>query len=250
MRKKGKRRFILVLLAMAICAGATYVTLSPVFSIKEITIAGNNRISDEEVSRLLPFSPGDHILFLKKKMTKRLLSSDDRVVRCEIHRRYPDKVDIIIEEMSPVMLLSAGKVWGLNEKGTILPIETPFEIPNLPFLSLVGCEISPVAYRRIEGDAIRKGLDFWTETQRTSPQFLDRISEIIVDDKLEVRLVLSGDGIIVDVGSGDFERRLLRLKTLLSEIERIGNNADYIDLRYGDQAIVRLDKSYKNKQSG
>lgn len=250
MRRKRRKTILLILVAVLILGAASYVMLSPTFLIEEITIAGNNRISDEEVSRMLPFNVGDHILFLRKKIAKELLINDERVAVCEIHRRYPNRVDVVIEEMTPVLLLSAGKIWGLSEKGTLLPIETPYEIPNLPFLSLLDQEISPVAFKRLDSKAVETGLNFWKEAQQSSPQFMDRISEIIVNKDSEIKLVISGAGTVAEIGSGDFKRRFVRLKSVLEEINKNGNNADYIDLRYNDQAIVRLDKNAKQKQSG
>jgi cell division septal protein FtsQ len=250
MRKRSAKRLVLILAAIAIFGGAAYVILSPTFEIKEITIAGNSRITDEEVLRILPFEVGDHILFLRKSTSKKVLSIDERIAVCEIHRRYPDKVDVVIEEMTPVLLLSSGKIWGLSEKGTILPIKSPYEIPNLPFLSLFEADFSPEAYKKPDSRLLERGLAFWIEIQKSSPQFLDKVSEIIVSNDKEIRLVLSGNGVVANVGEGDYTKRVMRLQVVIDEMNRSDKRANYIDLRYSDQAVVRLDKSAKNKRSG
>lgn len=250
MRKRGAKRLVLILVSVAIFGGAAYVILSPTFEIREITIAGNSRINDEEVARILPFEVGDHILFLRKGTAKQILSTDGRIAVCEIHRRYPDKVDVVIEEMTPVLLLSSGKTWGLSEKGTVLPIKSPYEIPNLPFLSLFDADFSPEAYKKPDSRSLERGMAFWREIQKSSPQFLDKVSEIIVANDKEIRLVLSGNGVVANVGEGDFTRRVMRLQAVVEEMNRSDKKADYIDLRFSDQAVVRLDKSAKNKRSG
>lgn len=241
---------LIVLTAMAVVGGGAYVFFSPTFFLSEITIAGNSRISDEEISRGLPFEIGDHILFLRKSSAKETLISDDRIARCEIHRRYPNKVDIVIEEMTPVMLISSGKIWGISDNGTALPIKSAYEIPNLPFLSLSATDASPEAYKTIESSSLNRGLEFWAEIQENCPQFLDAVSEIIVNGDDGISLVLSGTGTLAHLGDRDYARRILRLRAITSEIEKTGNKANYIDLRYTDQAIVRLDKRAQNQRPG
>lgn len=250
MRRRAKKRLLILLALLAVLGGGGYVFFSPTFFLSEINIAGNSRICDEEISRVLPFAEGDHILFLQKGSARKALIADDRIAKCEIHRRYPNQVDIVIEEMTPVLLLSSGKIWGVSERGTALPIKSAYEIPNLPFLSLSGTDPSPEAYRTIESSDLNRGLEFWAEIQEKYPQFLDAVSEIIVNGDDGISLILSGTGTLAHLGDGDYARRVLRLRAITSEIEKSGKKANYIDLRYTDQAIVRLDKRAQNQRPG
>jgi len=250
MRRRRKKVFLWLVPAVLIVAGTAYVLLSPSFQIDEITIAGNNTVADDEIERLLPFSSGDHILFIRGSDVKKILGSDERIAWVEIHRRLPNHVDIVIEEMTPVLLLSAGKIWGVSGTGRILPIESPYEIPNLPFLSGMGEELSIEPYRIIESAQLKRGIEFWRDIMEISPQSLDKISEIVVESDDNIRLILTGDGLIAEIGSGDYGQKIMRLEAVLKDISKTRVTVECIDLRYTDQAVVRLDKGARTQPTG
>ncbi len=232
----------MLLTALLLTGGAIYVFISPSFRIEKINIAGNNRLTDEEILDIVPFARGDHILFLRAKLARKMLSADEKVAWVEIHRRLPDNVDIIIEELHPVLLLSSGRIWGLDETGRALPIDNPYEIPNLPFLSGIGGDAPPVPYEKIESEFVTRGLIFLGQVQEAAPQFIDKISEIIVQEN-NIRVVLTGDGLVADIGGDDCSKRILRLKAIIDDLGNRRAEVRSIDLRYSDQAIVHFAKN-------
>ncbi|GEM_PF-1150871 len=239
MRKTRRNRYLLFVLVMLLIAGgAVFVLLSPIFRISSIKIAGTNRLSEREVRESLPFTEGDHILLIKSELARQIITSDKRVSWTEIHRRLPDEVDVLIREENPELLLSAGKIWGLTHTGKLLPIDYPYEIPNLPILSGVGEEIVLEPYKQSNSESLLKGLEFWQTVKEISPEFLDKVSEIHVANNGDIQVILTGDGMVVEFGGSKFDKRVLRLTAILKDIGAARSDINTIDLRYSDQAVV------------
>ena len=250
MRKRVKHLLLWTLPFIVVIAGASFIVFSPLFQIEEITIVGNNKVSDEELIRVLPFVKGNRLPLIHCDYAEKILLGDKRIGWAEVHRRYPNRVDVVIEEMAPVLLLSAGKIWGINESGRLLPIESSYEMPNIPFLSGIGEEVSIEPYKKISSVRLSSGLEFWKVANETSPQMLDEISEIIVDTQKNIRVVLIDDGLVVDFGPNNFDRRIKRLESILKDLGVKRQAVECIDLRYSDQAIVRYDKTAQKQLVG
>jgi len=249
--KTRKIKYLFWTLAVLFLTGsAVFVMLSPVFRIDKISIAGINRITRQDVLEKLPFAEGDHILFAGKKRAREILVADGRIADVEIHRRFPNEIDIFIGEEYPELLLSAGKVWGLTGEGKLLPIDNPFEIPSLPILSGIDKEAVLIPYRRPESEMLERGLDFWRQLKGTSPQFLDKVSEIHIDENDGIALVLTGDGLLAEFDCDDCRAEILRLVAVLEDLGAERSEVSIIDLRYSDQAVVHLFNPKNNKPTG
>lgn len=228
----------------------SFVILSSVFTIKIITVVGQHKVTEREILANLPIGYGDHMLFLSAKRAEACIASDPRIAHVDIRRRLPDKIDISIGEEHPALLLSADRISGLTESGKLLPIDNPYEIPNLPILSGIGAEKIIEPFTEPVSERFRVGIEFWREIKDKYPPFLDRISEIHVEENGDIQLILAGDGLTVEFGTIDCALGVPRLIAVLDEIgvERAGVSS--IDLRYSDQAVVKSDRPEKLKPAG
>jgi len=229
-----------------VLGGLGFVALHENFYVSEITITGNDRAASAEIRSKLGFFEGEHILLIPKRHAERALEDDPRIAWAEVRRRFNGRVDVIVREEHPAMLLVADRIWGITDFGLAIPFEGPFQIPNLTVLTCENNDFAVSAYKMIDDAQIVAGLDFYNSIKCTSPQFIDRISEIHVAENREITMILSGDGLAVKFGSEPAELRILRLTAILDEMG--AERADYstIDLRYTDQAIIKLSQRAKN----
>ncbi len=248
--KKALKRVLKIVLPGILIVGAAFVALHEDFYISEITIMGNDKVTNEEILRMLPFGGGEHLFAIPLRSAERIISSDPRIAWTEIQRRFGGKVVILVREEHPALLFVADRLWGLTEKGIVIPFDEPFQIPNLIVLSCTNLEVAVSPYRAVEEPRVATGLEFFREIREKAPQFLDRISEIHVAENDEVTAILTGDGLAVEFGRGDSERKFMRLAAILDNMGANRASAVKIDLRYSDQAVVQLDHGTKKKVWG
>ena len=234
--------FIVVIAAIAL--------FTPLFDVRYIKVVGANHIGEREIILSLPFGIGDNILFIPARKTEKTILKDGRIASVAISRKLPNSVEIIIEEENPVLLLAHEGIWGISEKGKLLPFESPFQIPNLPILSGIGADAILVPYYVPASHRFILGMNYWREIKRTSPGFLDKISEIHICEDSSLQLILTSDGLVVDFGKEDIGKNIKRLEAILDDLGSDRILVQKIDLRYGNQAIVELLNKKKQKTSG
>jgi cell division septal protein FtsQ len=74
---------------------------------------------------------------------------------------------------------------------------------------------------------------------------LKALSEINLADLENPKAVLSG-GIVVDLGSGHYRRKVQELTGVLAELKRLGKHPKAVDLRFARQAVVRCSEPTSN----
>ena len=248
MRKAKK--YIFIASAIVFIAGtAAFVLFSPLFTVREINIIGAKAELERDIVALLPFNIGENIFFISAKDGANAIRKDGRIQFVEIHKKLPDRIDVIVEEEHPVLLIAHEKIWGLSESGKIIPIQNAYEIPNLPFISGIGEGTIFLEYKKPYAPRLALALAFWDTVKSVSPEFVDKISEVHVNEDSSIQMILAGDGIVVEFGRKDYQRKLLRLIVVLDDLKQKRSEVAGIDLRYSDQAVVQM-SSQKNKNAG
>jgi len=120
----------------------------------------------------------------------------------------------------------------------------------LPILSGIGADAILVPYYVPASHRFILGMNYWREIKRTSPGFLDKISEIHICEDSSLQLILTSDGLVVDFGKEDIGKNIKRLEAILDDLGSDRILVQKIDLRYGNQAIVELLNKKKQKTSG
>ncbi len=248
MKKRIGKYFIVT--ALLFVGAVVWVVLSPGMRVSSVFISGNDRVSREEIAEIMPFSTGDHMLFIPMRVTKELLKSDPRIAWADIRRKPKGLVEVSIGEEYPSLLLSADRIWGLTESGMVLPFYESYEIPNLIVLSCAGLDDAIAPYKRIDSGSIEDGIEFYKTIRDVSPRFLDRISEIHIKEDDEIIAILTGDGLKVEFGNNDPKQRLMRLASVLDHLGMDRADVSSIDLRYSDQAIVQRIRESGEKALG
>lgn len=250
MRKKRRKYFILCGIAVVVLGAAALVLFSPLFVIKSIRIVGSNHLNEREILMSLPFEIGDNIFSFSANKARKAILKDKRISAVEISRKLPNRIELTIEEESPALLLAHETIWGLTENGRVLPIENPYQMPNLPILSGIGAETIITPYSVPVSARFDLGMACWREIKNTSPEFLDKVSEMCVCDDSNFKIILVGDGLVVDFGNENIAKKLKRLESILDELGPERKYAKRIDLRLSNQAIVAMDKMKRQKKSG
>ena len=97
--------------------------LSPIFNIKNITVAGNSKISSEAIISLSGLNIDQNIFNFRTSNVKEGIKQNPYIDTVEIKRKFPDTVKISVQERTATYMLTYGNAYVyINNQGYILEI--------------------------------------------------------------------------------------------------------------------------------
>ena len=102
-RKKKRNRIKKILsIFFLICALSAVVHIFPIFKVKAIRVDGNMKLTPEEIVAMSGLRIGDNMIGMNKKEIQQNISQANVVASCKVNRQFPNQVNIIIDENSPM----------------------------------------------------------------------------------------------------------------------------------------------------
>jgi cell division septal protein FtsQ len=199
-------------------------------------VKGNQQIAAEEIQQKLQSFIGQNLLALDLSEAGSKLTGDKRIAKLEISRAWPHSIIVQVTEKEPVVVLQTGKEWGLTEDGEILPFDSSWAI--LPMVKGIK-STSFKSYSRPYSPELWQVLDVYRAIEEKNVEFLQLISEVLVNGKGEITLKLLTQNTTIILGKQDLEQKIARLMEMLVTEE---NLAATIDLRFENMGLVRVQK--------
>jgi hypothetical protein len=137
------------------------------------------------------------------------------------------------------LVVTDGAVVGLDPDGYVTSVDEAFaggSFPAMTGISLKGPLEDPLGGRRMSKPEITVGLSVTKAFQRHQDLFM-MLSEVNVSDVRQPRAILKG-GTIVEIGTGDYSRKIDRLRQVLIQAPHLGMCPRRIDLRFSRQVIM------------
>lgn len=135
-RKKRKVIFRITkwMMLLAIIIGAIiYALLSPIFNIKNISVAGNSKISTEEIISLSGIELEQNMFQYRKEDVKSRIKENAYIDTVKVSRKIPDTIDIIVSERKASFLIQFANAYAyISSQGYILEISN--QKVDLPIL--------------------------------------------------------------------------------------------------------------------
>lgn len=118
-------------LVILIIGVIVFAMLSPIFNITNINVTGNNKLTVDEVISLSRIENNENIFRISKSNVIKNIKQNAYVNKVEIHKKYPNSIQIIIEERVPNFLLQFGNGYVyINNQGYMLEISSEkLELP-------------------------------------------------------------------------------------------------------------------------
>jgi cell division septal protein FtsQ len=245
----------LIFTALILIFGGTYIYAfhSAKYNVAEIQIMGINKIAPDEIRKKADVCLGKNIFSLNLERIEKKLRDDLRIKDVRVERKLPDCISIEVQEKTPVLWISLPTgfpnqedfgFYGLSIAQEIIPLEKGDLSHDLPLVSgieedtLGGRSVVPLKpYRKWSNFKIQKALEFYTMLLEIDPKSLELLAEINVADAPNLILYLLPYGNKVLLGSGDFERKWKRVKTILAAESKI-EELTCLDLRFDDQVVL------------
>ncbi|MCJ7498536.1 MAG: FtsQ-type POTRA domain-containing protein [candidate division Zixibacteria bacterium] len=229
---------ILALIFLWVRTMEIFLTNSPWFELKVLNISGNEDLSKDEVLKLSGVRLKRNIFRINLKDIEKRVEKDQRVKSVEVKRVIPQEIQVRVQEKKPDLLVNlkpSSKLYGLSVDGEIIPLKDSFSY-DLPLISGIKSRgVKP--YSRIEDADIQTALTFYKIVEKEKPSFLEKISEMNLEDKDNLVVIIVKTGTKIFFGAGDFQKKFERFIWLNKDLVFDGYKG--IDLRFKDQVIFK-----------
>lgn len=226
-----------VLLLLLMASGVTgYVLGSSTFTVRRITVSGNQRLSTGQVQALLGHLVGSSMIAADIKAAKAKLQGYPWVDHVEIRRVFPDSVSVTLTEQQAVAVGQINDtLWLIDRTANVIdeygPNYAEFDLPIVNGLT-DGPGTMLIDEQRAEM------LQRFLGSLQGRPDLVERVSEIDLKDPQNVVVVLKGDTAAVRLGREKFEERLSSYVELASALKDRVPDIDYVDVRYVPRLVV------------
>jgi hypothetical protein len=170
----------------------------------------------------------------------RRFSSSLKGLVCGIHTGVDDLMSDPPQRLSAgptsALVVWGGGILGLDREGVVASSDTACSRWDLPFLTGF-VPASRAVGERLSSAEIVVGLEVLRAVE-ARPEMLAMLSEVNLADLKNPRLVLAG-GVEVNLGRGDYRRKVDKLNKVLLHLKRLEATPLTIDLRFARQVVVR-----------
>jgi cell division protein FtsQ len=234
-----------LLVAIVTYEAGALVNRAGVLRIDRIAVAGNERLSNGDVSALLTGMRGEHILLTDLPGWRRRLLASPWVRDAALNRSLPSTIEVTLWERTPVGIgRLEGQLYLFDEHGTVID-EYGAQYADLDLPMVDGLATGSAA-----GTADESRADLAARViaaVRTQPAVARRLSQIDVTDVRNAAVILSGEPAVIYVGDDRFSQRLQTYVELSETLHARVPAIDSIDLRFDGRIFVRPSDKKKGK---
>lgn len=223
-----------VLFVIAAFGAASYLTISlGVFTVKEITVSGNEKISDKEILQRSGLRPGESSIFFFEDSVESDIMKNPWIRGVNVQKEFPKRVHIVIEEEKVYCLVigSDGKPHYLSGTGKILGTAKFDE--GLDFPVLIGDGIK-------DSDLLEEALLILDLSSKSSVLDWSEISEIHLDKIYGIDIYTTDRRRIV-FDRSDVYRKWRKLESIIKHADSLGLKQAYINISSGDMGVVNFE---------
>jgi cell division protein FtsQ len=239
-RERGRRRAAWLALAAAVLVGLglfLWLRSSDVFAVKRVVATATHHVDAQTIAEATATARGANLLRLRLSGIEQNLLKIPYVRAAEVHRRFPDTLEVSLEEYQPVACVQAkdGSRWLVADDGRVL------ERRSDPALLLVIPESRLDLEPGHRLPAVLKSALSVVEILRT-PEIADSLPAVAsmkVSTDGEVALILA-DEIELRLGEpAQLEQKLKVAGTIIQQCLKDGKRLEYVDARVPDRAAAK-----------
>ena len=136
-KNKVSKVFVGLLIFFIALALFAYYLASPLALVDKVEISGNSYLQPADIQQLAGLEAGMHIWRIKLGASRDKLSANPWVLEARIQRRFPNKIQISIQERTGVaVVMSENGNWIVAEDRVVLAENQGFSLPWLTGLEL------------------------------------------------------------------------------------------------------------------
>ena len=214
-------------------AGYRYIAEAGTLDLREVDVRGAERVGGE-LADYMRIRAGTTLTELDTERLRRRIEAHPWIRSAEVTRRWPDGLQIHIQEREPVLLHLTRRFYVVDKRGGwIKPYEARdgLDLPVVTGLSPRPVTEAAEALRRLA-----RLVDFWDD-----PDGPVQVGEVHYLGPQEVWVYPVGEGprLLLSLEESSWPESRVRLERVISETRRIGVELQSIDLLYPGKAIAR-----------
>lgn len=238
-RQRGHRRATLVFAFVGVLVLAAlflWLRSSDVFAVKRVTATAVEHVTPSEISRATADARGVSLLRLSIGAIEESLAALPYVRSVEVHRRFPNTLDIRLVQYEPAARLQAGNgdVWLVAGDGRALEKSAATGLP----LVVSAVHVSPVAGKRVPNAIIAALPVVALLRNKDTATSLPPVDRIVVSATGQVAVALK-DGAELRLGDPtQLKQKLTVAAAIIEQCLRDGKELQYVDASVPDRVAV------------
>jgi cell division septal protein FtsQ len=242
-RERGRQRagliFVLVLVVVA-AVSFLWLRSSSVFAVDTVTASATRHVTKQQIAEAADQARGESLLKVSTGEIESALASLPYAHTVHVYRRFPNGLDIQIQEYEPAAGVQAGngKSWLVAEDGRVLEKATQQALSSVPLI--VGAEALQVQ----PGENIPQAL----LAAMPVVQMLDTADVSAGLPALEYISVSTGGDVVVHLHGGtelrlgepvDLKQKMMDASAIIQKYLRDGKTLEYVDASAGGRLAVK-----------
>ena len=210
--------------------------------IDRIEVSGNVTLERAEILTTAGINIGEHILLVNTGEAQRRLMENPMIRSARVHRVYPDKLAIDIEERTPLAAIAGGGSYAIiDEEGYVLSIQPdPGDLLEVYGMGSTGFQLSE---KLGDSEDFNSAILLQMIQALYKSGVIEDMVSLDITQPLSVNLI-SREGYTIHVGQAeDLEEKLVNLALVLQHVKALGYTGGTIDL------AVRGDPVYTPPQT-
>jgi len=208
---------------------AAAVMYLPFFKVQKINVVGNSYVPAEEICRIAGVYKGEHLLQVETDAAMRNLNKDLRIEQAQVHRTFPNGLEIEVEERRPVASIECEYGFlDLDHKGVVLNAYKTRRLEYVPLFT--GVKVRDLYIGdEVKSTEVLSALTFLKALDEDSRRHLQ---EVALADPEHV-VAYTANAVQVRVGSLErLEEKAAQTQDFLQELKVTRYPMEYIDLSY------------------
>ncbi len=233
---KGRRAVTVIFLIIFICALA--FVLYKLFQIREITVTGNENFTDEYVISLSGLEYDSSVFTIDEDAVLQVLCGQAYIKPVAVNIRYPDCVDIVIEERKKAAYVEKQTALLLIDyEGYLLEVIDNTEACNLPLIEGLHVDEFSVG-KRLE---VPGGFKLSVLSSVLSQAGKSEIELVKIDIGFAADIILeTSQGFTIEIGDDtNLPAKFELAKTSMIELVEMGKYSGILDVSAGTNAYYR-----------
>lgn len=231
---------ILLLVSFLFIFTYDFITQCDYFKAESLTVAGANRLTEEQVLQQSQITKGINILSVNLSRVRKRLLAHSWIEEAEVRRELPTGISIRIKEQEPLAILDLGRKFIINTHGEVFKEMDASDRCRLPIIR--GLEFSDINVRgesrSVPFNAVMKILALGQKPESVLPCSL--IKRIRVDREMGLTIYAFDRIKAIKIGYDDYPNKYEMLKNVLFYLKKNGGFSDLesIDLNNLNRIVV------------
>ncbi|MFA5321619.1 MAG: FtsQ-type POTRA domain-containing protein [Smithella sp.] len=207
----------------------------PYFQVKEISVRGLRELTEKDILALADIKPTQNLLAVNTDAVIRRVCANQWVENVYVGRELPGKLVLEVKERTPLALVKQSDDFYLMDmKGFVFKRLAKSDAVDLSVITGITDK------EQIKSPLLLSTLKLLkTVSDSAEYSYLGTISEIHIDNVFGISLI-SDNGLYLKLGTGDFENKLKKLKTVLVDLENRGMKTGFLCIDLSDQSKVTV----------